>query len=166
MNENEIIQKYKDLVYRIAFTYCKNHIDTDDVFQDVFLRYFRKNPEFKSDEHEKAWFIRVTINSSKNFLTSSWRKNNVPLDESIIFEDKDTLNLFEEIKRLSSKYSIVIFLYYYEGYKIMEISKLLKISESSVKQRLSRARKKLKIELTKENKGGIFDGKTGYTESI
>lgn len=166
MPDNELIQNYKDLVYRIAFSYVKNNVDADDIFQEVFLRYFRKKPIFKNETHEKAWFIRVTINCSKNILTSLWHKYTVPFDESITFEHKATANLFEEIISLSPKYRIVILLYYYEGYKIKEISTILKQSESSIKQRLARARKKLKLELSTEIQGGTFNERTGNTESI
>lgn len=166
MTDNEIVQNYKDLVYRISISYLKNVVDSDDIFQEVFLRYFRKKPIFENEEHEKAWFIRVTINCCKNILTSKWNKNRVPFEDLNIFDDSKTADLFEEITSLPTKYRIVIILYYYEGYKIKEISKILKITESSVKQRLKRAREKLKIELTNEIKGGVFNEKTGYTESI
>ena len=74
---NEVIEKYKDMVYRIAFSYCRNRSDADDVFQEVFLRYFRKSPVFENAEHEKAWLIRVTVNCSKSVLMSPWRKHEV-----------------------------------------------------------------------------------------
>ena len=72
---DKVIEKYKDMVYRIAFSYCRNRSDADDVFQEVFLRYFRKAPVFKNAEHEKAWLIRVTVNCSKSVLMSPWRKH-------------------------------------------------------------------------------------------
>lgn len=144
------MEKYKDLVYRLAFSYCGNSTDADDVFQEVFLRYYRKNPEFDSEEHEKAWFIRVTINCSKSLLTALWRTRTVELDENLPFQDSYESDLFRTIMELPPKYRTVIELYYYEGYKIREIAKLLHRSENAIKQQLSRARKQLKKILSEE----------------
>ena len=112
---DEVIEKYKDMVYRIAFSYCRNRSDADDVFQEVFLRYFRKSPVFENAEHEKAWLIRVTVNCSKSVLMSPWRKHEVELDDSIHYEDKYESDLFRAVMQLPAKYRIVIELYYYEG---------------------------------------------------
>ena len=69
-NRNELIKemldKYSDMVYRIALTRCKNKESAEDVYQTVFLKYSEKMPNFESEEHSKAWFIRVTTNLSKD----------------------------------------------------------------------------------------------------
>ena len=62
------MRTYADMVYRIAYRYAKNSIDTDDVFSEVFLTYFKKERTFESEEHRKAWLIRVTINCAKDLL--------------------------------------------------------------------------------------------------
>lgn len=144
------MEKYKDLVFRLAFSYCGNSTDADDIFQEVFLRYYHKKPQFESEEHEKAWFIRVSINCSKSLLTTPWRTQTVELDENIPFQDSYESDLFRAILELPPKYRAVIELYYYEGYKIREIAKLLHRSENAIKQRLSRARKQLKKTLSEE----------------
>jgi len=145
------INVYSDMVYRLAFFQMKNKSDADDVFQDVFFRYIRKKPSFESSEHEKAWFIRVTVNCCKNMFSSAWRKRTVPLDESIPYIDKEESDLFRELQKLPKKYIAVVHLYYYEDMSIDEISKAIGISSSAVKMRLMRARNMLKDVLKEED---------------
>lgn len=80
---DDIIEEYSRTVYRLAYAQTKNKNDADDVFQEVFLRYIRKKPSFGSKEHEKAWFIRVTINCCKNIWISTKKRNTAQLDENI-----------------------------------------------------------------------------------
>ena len=70
----KIIDKYSDTVYRIALTRCGSVENAEDVYQEVFVKYFQTNPKFNNEEHEKAWFIRVTINLSKNNVRLFWNK--------------------------------------------------------------------------------------------
>lgn len=147
-NRNELIKemldKYSDMVYRIALTRCKNKESAEDVYQTVFLRYSEKMPKFESEEHSKAWFIRVTINLTKDENTSAWNNKIVALDDMIQFESKEESDLFIDICKLPQNYKSVIYLMYYEGYKVKEISKLLDASEGTIKTWLYRAREILK----------------------
>ena len=154
-NRNELIKemldKYSDMVYRIALTRCKNKESAEDVYQTVFLKYSEKMPNFESEEHSKAWFIRVTINLSKDENTSAWNKKVVALDDSIQFETKEDSDLFIDTCKLPQNYKSVIYLMYYEGYKVKEISNILNASEGTIKTWLYRAR-----EILKENiEGGV-----------
>lgn len=147
----EMLDKYSDMVYRIALTRCRNKESAEDVYQTVFLRYSEKMPKFESEEHSKAWFIRVTINLTKDENTSAWNNKIVALDDSIKFEDKEISDLFIDICKLPQNYKTVIYLMYYEGYKVKEISNMLEASEGTIKTWLYRAR-----EILKENiEGGI-----------
>ena len=150
---NEIIEKYSDMVYRIAITRCGTVENAEDVFQDVFMKYSENNPKFENSEHEKAWFIRVTINLTKNLKTSSWNKKVITLDESIVFEKKEESDVFSIVCELPQNYRTVIYLLYYEGYKVKEISDLMKKSEGTIKTWLFRAREILKEKL----EGGFED---------
>lgn len=143
----QIIEKYSDMVYRIALTRCRTVENAEDIFQEVFMKFASKMPEFKNEEHEKAWFIRVTINLSKNFKNLAWNKKVVTLDENIEFETKEEQDVFSEISNLPQNYRTVIYLFYYEGYKVKEISKLIKKSEGTVKTWLARGRMALKEKL-------------------
>lgn len=138
------INKYKNMVYRLAFTYLKNSHDADDITQEVFLKYVTLDKTFQSDEHLKSWLITVTINHCKNLLKSSWFKKTQPLDENIQFEQQKNSNLYHAVMTLSKDYRTVIYLFYYEDYSTKEIASMLGKNESTIRSHLARARKKLK----------------------
>lgn len=150
---NKIIEKYADMVYRIALTRCGTVENAEDVFQDVFMKYSEKKPKFENTEHEKAWFIRVTINLTKNLKQSAWNKRVINLDENMYFENKEEQDVFSSVCELPQNYRTVIFLLYYEGYKVKEISELMKKSEGTIKTWLFRAREILKEKI----EGGLED---------
>ncbi len=147
----QIYNKYNNLVYRIALTYTKNEMDAEDIMQDVFVKrlYYRK--QFKSEEHEKNWMIRVTINKSKDHLKSFWKKNRCNIDDlqqqAIWNIDYEKKQLLEELFRLADKYRITLYLHYFEGYNCKEIAQLLHCGESAVKMRLKKGRELLKQKL-------------------
>ena len=140
----EIIEKHSDMVYRIALTRSGSIENAEDIFQEVFVKFSEKLPEFKNSEHEKAWFIRVTINLSKNLKNSAWNKKVVNLSEEIPFEAKEESDVFSVISELPQNYRTVIYLAYYEGYKVKEIAELMKKREGTIKTWLFRAREMLK----------------------
>ena len=146
-----MIEKYSEMVYRLALTRTKSKENSEDVFQDVFFRLSRKMPNFESEEHEKAWLIKVTINCSKNLLSSAFLRHTTEMKEEFIFETKERHDIYYAVQELTLKYRTIIHLYYYEGYKINEISKILNINENTIKSRLTRAREKLKEKI----EGGI-----------
>ncbi len=143
----KIIDKYSDTVYRIALTRCGSVENAEDVYQEVFIKYFQTNPKFNNEEHEKAWFIRVTINLSKNNVRLFWNKNVSELDENIIFESKEENDVFNVVNTLPQNYKTVIYLSYYEGYKVKEIADFMKVKEGTVKTWLFRAREILRKKL-------------------
>lgn len=148
---NKAVSAYHSVVYRLAFGYTGNKFDAEDMTQEAFLRLYTNKSTFKTAENEKAFLIRVTVNLCKNLLKSSWYKKRAVLVENllaseVISEDENVLR--EYIGKLKHNYRTVIFLYYFEGYSVTEIAKILKISESNVKMRLSRARSQLKTVLT------------------
>lgn len=149
----QVIEKYADMVYRIALTRSGIVENAEDVFQDVFIKYSQKMPKFESEEHRKAWFIRVTINLTKNINNSAWNRKIVTLDENIEFETKEEQDIFSIVCSLPKDYKTVIYLSYYEGYKVKEISKILKKSEGTIKTWLFRARQMLKERI----EGGFED---------
>ena len=139
---------YKPTIYNIAYTYVHNVTDADEIVQDVFMRYLNSESKFQTLENEKYWIIRVTINTCKSFVTSSWKKK-ISLSNDIVdlySENKKETNnkLLDIVSNLPPKYKEVIALFYFEDYEIKDISKILKISMSSTKKRLERARKIIK----------------------
>lgn len=147
----EKYEKYSKLLFRIAFLHLGNTHDAEDVLQNVFIKLLYHSPDFKDDEHETAWLIRVTQNHCKNVLKSSSYKKNCELNDEItadsVSDIAKALDISMKIKALPANYKTAIFLYYYEDLTTEEISKILKISRSAVKMRLKRGRELLKSEL-------------------
>lgn len=147
----EIISKYSDTVYRMAYSMVKNKYDADDIHQEVFVRYINKRPEFESTEHENAWFLRVTVNLCKNLWKTAWKRKVVSMEElpegtgmpegTEIPEENPVI---EAVRKLPQKYRAVIHLFYYEEMSVEEISKVLHVKPSTVRTHLTRARAKLK----------------------
>lgn len=149
----EKIEQYSDMVYRIALTRTDTIENAEDIFQEVFTKFSEKLPSFKDAEHEKAWFIRVTINMSKNMKNTAWNRKVVTLDENIKFENQEENDIFSIVCELPENYKTVIYLFYYEGYKVKEISSILKKREGTIKTWLLRARNILKEKI----EGGFED---------
>ena len=149
----QLIELYQTHLYAAAFNICQNQMDAEDVVQETFVQYYTSKKEFESEQHIRAWLLRVVINKAKNISRTFWRKNKCSLDdymETLSFPNSQSRELFEEVMKLPDKYRIVIHLFYYEDYSVREISNILKISESNVKIRLSRARAMLKDSLKEE----------------
>ena len=145
-----IVRKHMDTVYRIAVSYTKTPADADDIVQQTFVKLFSKKETFADEEHEKRWLIRVCINECNSFFSSFWRKNVDSLETLATepqFSSPENTDLYDTIKRLPGKCSIVVYLFYYEGYSTKEIAKLIHINEATVRTRLVRARKLLKEQL-------------------
>lgn len=141
---DEAVRTYADMVYRLAVLNMKNVPDAEDVFQEVFLKLLRYKKTIISEEHLKAWLIRVTLNQCKSKVMLNWNKKVVPLDEvtelSSTEEKEDYSEVYEAVRNLPQKYREVIYLYYYDGYKINEIADILQRSEATIKTQLSRGR--------------------------
>lgn len=150
---NELVERYRDNLFAIAFNVCKNAADADDIVQDTFLQYYLTRKKFDNEQHIRAWLIRVTVNKAKNINRSFWRQHKRPLEEyieTLVFTEPDDRELFETVMELPEKYRIVIHLYYYEDYSVNEIAKVLKLTESNVKVRLLRGRQMLREALKEE----------------
>lgn len=153
---NKAIEKYSDMIRRICMVNLKNHDDTEDVFQTVFLKYVLSSKVFENEEHEKAWFIRVTINACKDVFKSFFRTKTEPLEVLKDYRNdlsEDSSELIYAILTLDEKYRQVIYLFYYEGYTAVEISKILHKNTNTVYTLLSRAKKLLKEEMAGEHDG-------------
>lgn len=145
-NYEDLITKYSATVFRCAYSYVNNRSDAEDIMQEVFLKYLVKKPVFNNATHEKAWFLRVTINMCKSYLRSSWLKKRDSMDDDVkdeIYIEKDP-ELWELVKQLSEKYRVVVVLHFVEGYTIKEISTILKKNQSTVGTWLERGKKQLR----------------------
>ena len=144
----EIINKYSEMIYNIAIKYLKNNEDAEDIVQETFMRYMnrvKEKGEFESEEHIKYWLIRVARNLCNNEINSAKHNKNLSLIECRGITNKSsTINNYDIMNKLSSKYRTVFELFYIKDMRISDISKKLSISESNVKTRLKRAREKVK----------------------
>lgn len=149
----ELIPEFKNHLFAAAFGVCRNRCDAEDVVQEVFLKYYLLDKDFESEEHIRAWLIRVTINLACDKAKSFWNRNKIQWDEyidSVPFEKPQDRDLLEAVISLPQKYCIVIHLFYYEDYSIREIAQILKKKENTVKSCLFRGRKLLKDMLKEE----------------
>ena len=144
---NQAIERYGDTVRRLCMIHLKNEADTQDIFQTVFLKYLLHDRPFESREHEKAWFIRVTLNACKDLLKSFFHSRTVPLEEltnkaaDLTDEAREVLNA---VLALPQKERDVVYLHYYEGYTAPEISRLLGKNVNTIYTNLARARERLR----------------------
>ena len=144
-----IAEAYIDDIYRAALSCCRSRSDAEDAVQNAFVKLMTADVTFTDDEHIRRWLIRVAVNECRNSLNSFWRRRVSFFDE---LEQEPSASdderwLLSEIGRLPAKYSAVLYLHYYEGYRCAEIGALLHLSESNVQTRLMRARKMLKKRL-------------------
>ena len=152
---NEAIERYGDTVRRLCMLHLKNEADTQDIFQTVFLKYLLHTADFESREHEKAWFILVTINACRDVLRSVFRRRTVSLEEirELPASEGEGGEVLRAVLSLPPKYREVVYLHYYEGYTAPEIGGILGRNVNTVYTDLTRAREKLRTML-----GGEADG--------
>nr|WP_304710488.1 sigma-70 family RNA polymerase sigma factor [uncultured Acetatifactor sp.] len=142
----EAVMKYSDMLYRICIVMLCNEQDVQDAIQDTFCRYLEKRPDFRDEEHRKAWLIRVATNICRDMMRFRIRHPKVSIDgledKIVIPEQKETLR---ELLELPVKQKTVIYLYYVEGYHIREIADILGITEGAVKMRLRRGKEQMRL---------------------
>ncbi len=150
-----LVETYGDMVYRLALTRVKNPHDAQDIVQQVFLKLVKNIERLESEEHVKAWLIKVTVNEGKSLFSSAWKRHNASLEESGEAEDlavapqeiSETNDILKAVFRLPEKYRIVIHLFYYHDLSTDEIAKCLGRSNHTVRSQLSRGREKMKRDL-------------------
>lgn len=147
----EIYRRYHASVYRLAYAYCKNREEAEDLTSEVFLKRFAYEKPFENQKHETAWIMRVTVNLAKDLLRSFRYRFSVPLDDAdMTFELEEESEVWHAVMNLPAKYRSVIHLYYYEGYSAAEVAQLTDSTETAVQTQLYRARKLLKQALGEE----------------
>ncbi|MGC3954092.1 MAG: sigma-70 family RNA polymerase sigma factor [Propionicimonas sp.] len=156
----EVVARYESLVYGIAVAHTRCRGDADDVYQDVFLTYHRRQPRCRSEEHRKAWLITTTLNCAKAVTRSSWRTRVVPLNpggaepvDQFRFATEEQDELFGALRSLPETYRTVLYLFYFADQPVARIAELLEVGAAAVKMRLSRGRALMRERL----QGGYFD---------
>ena len=147
----QFVRQYSNMILRICFTYSLGRADAQDICQNVFLKLLQSDRRFDSEGETRAFIIRITINECKDVLKSGWRRRSVPLDElierEVPFLPEENTGVLAAVQRLPVKYREAVYLYYYEGYNAEEIAAMVGAKPAAVRQRLARAREKLRKEL-------------------
>ena len=133
-----------EVMYRVSKSILKRDEDCEDAVHEAIVKAFSKLYSLKNDSFAKTWLIRIVINDCYSIL----RKRKREIDSEEITEEEaekqDYSELYTALNRLPADYRVTIVLYYIEGYSVSETADILKVSEGTVKSRLSRGRKKLR----------------------
>ena len=152
------VRTYADMVYRLACLNTNNKEKAEDVFQTVFLKLVSHQESIISEEHLKAWLIRVTINQCKSVATTAWNRKRASYEDAMLMEEpeeqEDFSDVYEAVRELPDKYRDVIHLFYYEQLAVKDIAGILDTKEATVKTWLSRGRKLLGEKLKEEYGNG------------
>lgn len=143
---DKIVDKYSDLVYKLAFARTRQEHYAEEVYQEVFLRYIKAKPNFNDENHEKAWFIRVTINCSNSFfqILNKFKYEEIKDDIKSENKEEEISDLKFYLDKLPLKYRTVIHLFYYEDMKSKDIATYLNKKESTIRMQLKRGREMMK----------------------
>lgn len=145
----ELIIASEDTMYHVARTLLRNDADSADAIQEAIVKAFTKLHALKSDAYARTWLIRILINECYKIMRTEKRIVSLEsyMPEESAEQSKDYSDLYEAVSQLPKDARLTIILYYVDGYNVREIAQLLDLSESAVKNRLARARARLKNEL-------------------
>lgn len=150
----EIIAEHGDYLLRVAYLYVKNNATAEDIVQDVFISFYEKQEQYRGDASLRTYLVKMTVNRSHDYLRS-WKHRRIMLFEKVtgkstshtperaMIEKMEKRELVEALFTLSVTYREVLILYYFEEMTTVDIAKLLKCPEATVRTRLRRARKQL-----------------------
>lgn len=140
-----ILTRFGDSILRYAYTYLHNMSDAEEVLQDTLVQFLKTAPEFESENHEKAWLLRVAANLSKNRIRYNKLRETDELNEELVAEEREDLSfVWEAVKQLPQEQRACIHLFYYEGYPTRDVARMLGRKESTIRSDLRRGREKLK----------------------
>lgn len=144
-----LMQRQMQGMYKTAWAMLGNDEDVADVMQETILTCYEKIGQLKTDAYFHTWLIRILINKCHDILRRKSRVQFVkePLEIPVMDEAYENAEWKEVLMALDEKYRVTVLLYYIEGFSTADISKILGVSESAVRSRLSRARKQLGQEL-------------------
>ena len=155
MQENsaveKIVEKYGDMLYRLCLMMLCVPADAEDAVQETVIAYFRKAPDFRGTEHEKAWLITVARNKCRSMLRS--RKRHPVLSSELLDsvpQDEESTHIIEVLMNLPEKFRLALTLHYIEGFKVDEIAKMIGRTPSAVKMQLSKGRELLEKKYREE----------------
>lgn len=171
MDIEEIIAQHGDYLLKVAYLYVKNRSTAEDIVQDVFIAFYRKQEQFRQESSLRTYLVKMTVNRSHDYLRS-WKSKRLTLFEKITGRatdqtpEKEVLiksskrELVEALFTLSVQYRDVLILYYFEDMTTVEIAQLVGCPEATVRTRLQRARKQLAVTI------GDYNWEVLHHESI
>ena len=140
----EVVSKYENMLYRVALSHTGIREDAEDMVQETFLRWLSAHPEFESEEHEKAWLLRVIINLCNNLVKKRGRRGETELLDIYPAQTEEEQGLIELVMKLPPNHRDAVYLYYYEGYSTKEIARIMDTKEATVRSWMLRGREQLK----------------------
>lgn len=154
------IDEYSGILYKLAFLKLQNLQDAEDVVQDTFYQYIKTTPVFANKEHEKAWFIKVTLNGCRKVFRCAWyrHRDSLPVPETAAYSTMEQDLLEQERKQellaavfsLPAKYREVLHLFYFEELSVKQIMDITGRKESTVTSQLTRGRELLRKKIKEE----------------
>ena len=156
-----LYDQYADDVLRMAYFYLADRHKAEDVCQDVFVKLYTHGKSIEPGR-EKAWLLRVTVNSCRDLWRGAWLRRVVlgapaleiiPAQDDAIEKREEKAELMRAVNKLPSVFRETVLLHYYPGLGISEIAQMLGLPEGTISSRLSRARKKLEVLLKEEAQG-------------
>ena len=141
----KILDTYGNSLLRYAYSYLHNMADAEEALQDTLIQFLKTAPAFMSQEHEKAWLLRVTANICKNRLAYNRVRQTDELNEELAAEGREDLSfVWEAVRQLPERYREAVHLFYYEGYSTKQIAQILQKKEATVRSDLHRGREQLR----------------------
>jgi RNA polymerase sigma-70 factor (ECF subfamily) len=149
---DDLIRRFRDRVYRLAYYHVRDRYTAEDIAQEVFCRVYRNLHRFRGDSAWFTWIYRITVNLCRDYTASAHFRRMLPwrsvesgaADEARMFEQAEGGEVFAQVMRLPAIYRAVISLHYFEDLKTDEIARTLGIGEANVRARLSRGREMLR----------------------
>ncbi|KYG29545.1 RNA polymerase sigma factor [Alkalihalobacillus trypoxylicola] len=142
---HDIVENFSDTLIRIAIQQTKNMSEAEDIVQEVYMSLMKQRDFFDDEAHLKGWLIKVTYNKCKDYFKLSRVRKNIPITEEMTFMAKEEQSILPEIFELELEETTIVYLHYYEGYKIAEIANLLEMKVNTVSSKLRRLRMKLRF---------------------
>lgn len=145
LSYDEVLHKYADTVAGVCVARLQNQADAEDCFQNTFIKLFQKSPDFRDENHLKAWLIRVAINECKDFSAKARHAVSISaLERERVISRDDERDISWALMLTSDKHREVLYLYYCRRYKVDEIARILRKKPNTVKTLLRRGREELR----------------------
>ena len=165
-----IVEQFSPMVFRLISRFFRTREDVEDLAQDVFLKVFARIDQVRPDENFPGWLARVTVNTCYDELRKT-RRRKVALETygpemarelSVAPQEPDSLGKARlAVQQLDPKLRIPLLLKEVEEMSVEEIARMMGLTQTNVKVRLFRARKKLASMLDEPGRAGTVRKEKG-----